>query len=469
MTAAVCTPGRAAPPTGPTDGGLADLARLTAAVAADRGPTGAARRAALEAFRGRGLPSPRDERWRFTPLAALVEGARAAAPTTVPAALVAQAEARIAVLRAGLSADPETPPGPVVVVVNGRVDPARSTLDGLPAGVRVLPLEADAALVAERLGGALSPEDDPLVALNTAALESGLVIDLAPGARLDAPLLLVRLVVPGAAPSAMHSRVLVTLGRGAALTLVEVACPLGSCAIGELGAASPAVVTNAVSELVLGDGATLRHARAHLEADGEARAVTIGVRVGKDATYEATAVQLGGRLQRTDQRVRLVGAGASASLRGLLLGRHDQVVDDHVLLDHGASHGQSRQLFKAVLADRSRAVVDAQVHVRPGAQRTDAGQQLRALLLSDKAQAQQNPRFEIHADDVKCGHGATVGQLDPAQLFYLRARGLSLDEARRLLVLAFAAEVAQGAPEAVRGWLEGLVRARLEAAAGGAA
>lgn len=434
------SPPRAQPPRGPNQGGVADAAGLARSLAGQTGPLAERRRAALQAFEALGLPTPRHEAWRFTPSALVGQGAPTPAPPRLPRELEGEADARLKELDLG---------GPRLVVVNGRIDAARSRGTELRPAASLLPL----------LGRA-SDAGRGLTALNLANLgpDDGAALSFV--GQQAAPLQLVHFVAPSAqGPVVHHPRTVVSVAAGARATLVELVVPLGAAAA--TGEATPAALVSSVVDIVLEAGARLEHVRAHLEAEGTAWVGAVDVALGEGAVYQPTAFQLGGPLQRTDWRLHQEERGCDVTLRGLQLARRGQAVDAHVDLDHAKSDGESRQLWKTVVQDQARAVLDAKIVVRPHAQKASAHLQTKSLLLSDRATVQAIPRLEILADDVKCSHGATVGQLDPAQLFYLRSRGLGEAEARALLVEAFGAEVCAAAPAGLRPWLEALVRERL--------
>lgn len=427
-----------------------DLERLAAAI--EEGPLAGARRAALEAFRARGLPGPRDEAWRFTSLAPVARGRFEPAPRP-DAATVAAVERRAAeVLGAAWR-------GPRVVLLNGWL--AAVHADGLPDGVTVEPLvEAlgrDPGLIATLVG----PEAGAFAALNAAAFPDGALVRVGAGVAAREPLLVVVATAPGASPLLALPRALVHVERGAQALVVE-----AHLALEPAPTPAPRVVQDGITQAHVGPGGRLDLVVAQADDRDAVRLHGHHARVERDGALGLSVVQLGGRLVRDDLRVLLDGEGAEARLRGLYLVGEGEHVDDHVWLEHARPHGTSHQLFKGVLGGDGRAVFDGQVHVREHAQKTSAHQTNRNLLLSPAAVVHANPRLTIHADDVKCSHGATVGQLDPDALFYLRARGLDLGVARALLTQAFAHEVLDDVPEAARGWLAGLVEARLRALAG---
>ncbi|MCO5165213.1 MAG: Fe-S cluster assembly protein SufD [Planctomycetes bacterium] len=427
-----------------------DLDRLEAPPALAAGALGERRRAALEAFRARGLPGARDEAWRFTSLAPVARGSFAPAPRP-DAGVFAAVERRAAeVLGAAWR-------GPRLLVVNGWAaavdaggDAAGVTFGGLADALARDPALAD-------LLGDVAPEAGPFAALSAGAFSDGALLRVGAGVALTDPVLVVVATAPGAEPLLGLPRVAVALERGAQATVVEVHLAL------EPGATpAPRVVQSGLTQAHVGPGARLDLVVAQLPDDDGVRVHGHHARVERDGLIGLSVVQLGGRLVRDDLRVLLDGEGAEARVGGLYLVGDGQHVDDHVWMEHARPHGTSAQLFKGVVAGAGRAVFDGQVHVREDAQKTSAQQTNRNLLLSPAAAVNTNPRLTIHADDVKCSHGATIGQLDQDALFYLRARGLDRDVARALLTRAFAAEVVDAVP-AGAAWVGDLVKARLTA------
>lgn len=459
------------------------------------------RRAARARLERDGLPGPRDEAWRGLDLRPVVRPAwadptgGAEVPLAALAAACSSALDAPAAHEGGAGDLLATLRGPRVVLGPGRgqiVNLSAAPGGRLEPGLTVHGLASDwPAAVAAGLG-ALAPVDaagagwtpaapgpaganasaradadlGPFAALNTLGLLGGVWIDVAAGADVTLPLALVRAsaaggFTPTAAPGrpTLHlPRVLVTLGRGARLLLVEVAATAGAPDAAGANGADPTLALG-VTEVALADGARLEHVRIGAERQDALRLDTVAVRVGRDARYALRTFHLGGRLVREDLRVRLDAPGAEADLAGLALVGTGRTVDTRVWLDHAHPHGTSRQRWKHVLAGDGRATFDGQVHVHPQAQKTAAEQRTHNLLLSRGAHAQTTPRLRIHADDVKCSHGATMGRLAPDALFYLRARGIPAAQARAMLTSAFAAEVTDAVG------LEGLraaLRARVE-------
>jgi Fe-S cluster assembly protein SufD len=251
------------------------------------------------------------------------------------------------------------------------------------------------------------------------------------GVVLDAPLQIVFVSVAGAQPTVTHPRTLVVLEPGAQATVTET----------YLGGGEGRYLTNAVTEIVLDEGAVLDHYLVTREADTAAHLGSVQVEQRRASSLTTTSLALGGSLVRNDIGVRLGAEGAEATLLGLYLAAGQALVDHHTTIDHATPHCTSTELYKGVVAGQARGVFNGKVVVRPDAQKTDARQRNQNLLLSSEAVVDTRPELEIYANDVKCTHGATLGQIDADALFYLRARGVPEAAARGLLVHAFAADI----------------------------
>jgi len=409
------------------------------------------RRAAFARFAARGLPTTRDEEWRYTRLAALEAmaldlGPDGDAPAPTPAALAALA--------------PDVPVAGRLVFVDGRYAPALSTppADG---SVRAASLaeaaRADGPALRRHLGGALDAvPDGPAEAfalLNLAFWRDGALVEIREGATLEAPLLLLFLASAGGAARIGHPRNLLLLGAGSRATVLEAyAAP-----------APGAYLTNAVTEVVLEPGAALDHVAVVREGAAAAHVGRLRVRQARDSRCEAAVVTFGGRLVRRESHVTLAEEGARCTLAGLSVLGGAQHGDVQTVVDHAAPRATSRQLFKGVLDGRARSVFSGRVVVRRGADGTDAHQTNKNLLLSEGVEVDSKPQLEIFADDVKCSHGAADGQLADEAIFYFRSRGLGLAAARALVAYGFAAEALGGIRAApVREWLDGLLAGRLD-------
>jgi Fe-S cluster assembly protein SufD len=395
---------------------------------------GELRRRAIERFGALGFPTGREEAWRFTDTTPLAETAfRPAAGTANPSQF------------AGLAR------GPLrecqIAFVDGRFAPAFTTL---PAGVDAASL---GALLREAPGrleprlGALAPfEGHPFAALNTAFFADGAFVRIPKGRALERPLHLLFLSSFHGDPYVTHPRILVVAEEIARATIVT----------SFLGPAGGVYFTNAVTEIALGDGAALDVVKVQRESRSAFHAETLHVRQGRASVLVHHAISLGARLARNDFSTVLAGEGAEATLNGLFEVSGDQLADHHTSIEHAEPHGTSRELYKGILDGRGRGVFDGRIAVQPRAQKTNAVQASKNLLLSKEALVHTKPQLEIHANDVKCKHGATIGQLDELMLFYLRSRGIGLEEARRLLVHAFASEIVdQVKVDAVRAQIGG--------------
>ena len=324
-----------------------------------------------------------------------------------------------------------------LVFINGRLAPAPSELGDLPEGVRLTSLAGSMADDPDGLEGLLADgmaELDGLVSLNTAFMADGAVLSLDPGTEIDAPLHLLFLTNAEAGHGLIQPRNLVVAGAGSSATLVETYAGVGEAA----------GWTNAVTDMVIGDGARLQHFKLQLESREACHTSLTRVELKRDSDYRAFLHATGGRLARNELVVRLAGDGASCQIDGPTLIGGRQHVDNTTVIEHAACHTTSRQRFHSVLDGNSRSVFKGRVLVEPDAQQTDAGQINRNLLLSNGAEADSKPELVIHADDVKCSHGATTGDLDRDALFYLRARGIDEATARAMLVEAFMAELVEG-------------------------
>jgi Fe-S cluster assembly protein SufD len=316
------------------------------------------------------------------------------------------------------------------------------------------------ASVERELGRLVPIEMNGFVALNTAFFRDGAFISIPPGVAVPEPIHVVHYSSNGPRPSASHPRNLVILGEGSTATIVET----------YLGGGEHRSLTNAVTEVVLGEGAVLTHCKSvSASVSGQNQAYHVGatsVRQERGSVYTSISFTAGPGLARNDLRVTLQEERADCTLLGLYLPSGSEHVDNHTVIDHAAPHGTSRQLYKGILDGRGRAVFNGRIVVRPGAQQTDARQTNKNVLLSSDATIDTKPQLEILADDVKCSHGATVGQLDPEMLFYLKSRALSGDAARALLTYGFAADVIERVkPASLRDYLAGLLAGRLGAEA----
>jgi Fe-S cluster assembly protein SufD len=316
----------------------------------------------------------------------------------------------------------------ILTFLNGRYAADQSHIGALPQGVVLGSLanilNTQPALLEGHLGKTIDIARKPMAALNTGWIEDGLVLIVPRGVAIEGNIEVI-FVADGEAPVS-HPRLLVSLGDTAEAVLVE--RHLGGAAGG---------FTNQVAEIVLGAGANFRHYVLHAEPLASMAVETVAVTVGRDASYRAFALNAGGGLVRREVEVRLRQPGASAQVDGAYLVDGERHSDTTILIDHQAPHCSSRQTQKGIVDDDGRAVFQGKILVRPDAQKTDGYQLSQTLLLSPRAEIDVKPELEIHADDVKCSHGATVGRLDADALFFLRARGIPEAEARALLIQGF--------------------------------
>jgi Fe-S cluster assembly protein SufD len=410
----------------------------------------------MERFAAVGFPTTRQEEWRFTDVAPLAQTAfplaSAADTADTPDATGMRAP------RSAIENILGGPAEPRIVFVDGVFRPELSAVFGLPAGVKVTSLGAalqhDADLLAAHLGRYADIERNPFTALSAAFMRDGAFVHVGRGVSVKRPVYLLFITSGAAQGRVVHPRNLILLERDAEATVVEAYATLDR---------GPHF-TNAVTELVVGDGARGRHVRVQGETDATFHMATSQSHQGKDSRFSSCSVAVGSGLSRHDVNAVLDGTGAELLLNGLSVLGGRQHVDYHTTIEHAQPHCESHELFNGILAGQARGVFNGRIIVRPGAQRTDSKQTNNNVLLSDAARADSQPQLEIYADDVKCTHGATIGPLDPNALFYLETRGVGADAARQLVTYGFAADVVSriDVPE-VRERLDRLVRARLAA------
>jgi Fe-S cluster assembly protein SufD len=390
----------------------------------DAGWVAEIRRASMERFRGAGFPTVRDDAWKYTNVAPFVKVPYQLAETEAPTS------------RQPLLPDPLPDGGGAqIVLVNGRYAPELSSVGLLTGGLEVASLAEVLAARPETVEPYLTKavrNGNAFAELNAAFLEDGVFVRIPAHTTVPRPIHLVFLSEPVFGPTVSHPRNLVIAEPGSEAAVVET----------YIGSAGEPYFTNAVTEIVLRDGAVLDFSKLEREGDAAFHVATIAVDQGRDSTFTSHSISLGGALARNDLNVRLGAEGAECTLNGLFLGSGTQLLDNHTLIDHAKPHGTSRELYKGIMDGKSRGIFHGTIIVRPDAQKTDAMQTNKNLLLSKEALVNSEPALEIFADDVKCRHGSTIGQLDAAAMFYLRSRGIGEEEARNLLVYAFASDVA---------------------------
>ncbi len=387
--------------------------------ARDAAGLGDSRRAALDDALRDGLPGARSERWKYTPLRALER--RAFAPPDAAPALI----------DAGLLA---AIPTPRIVFVNGRFDATHTDLAGLADGVSLQPLSRvlrhgdarESNFLARRFDRA----DEVFARLNAALADDGVLLRAEAGAQATRPIHLAFVGVPAAGDRAWHLRHLVELRQGAQLSLVE----------HHLGAAAHSHLANTLTHVHLAAQATLTHARVQDEAIGATAIARTDAVLARDAVYRRIDLELGAALSRHELNVALQGESAQLHANGVLLATGKRHLDTRLGIDHIGRDGRCELTWRGLAAGRSRAAFHGGILIRAGADGTAAMLSNKNLLLSEGAEIDTQPVLEIHADEVQAAHGATVGQLDPTVMFYLRSRGVPAEQARALLTAAFCRE-----------------------------
>ena len=410
------------------------------------------RRQAIARFGELGFPTTHQEEWKYTNVAPLVrvpfqpagEQARLRSVDLPSPDLLSPEELARAPL-AGVAKNR-------LVFVNGSYSVELSSTAGLPEGIRAVSLAEALAGEAGRSGELeqhlarhAGYDQQPFVALNTAFLEQGAFLRIPRGLVLEEPIQLLFVSTGDAAPHISHPRNLILLERESQVAVVESYVGLGETVY----------FTNAVTEIVVGENAVVQHYKLQQESQRAFHVATVQVRQARSSVFTNHNISLGGALVRNDLTAVLDGEGAECTLNGLYLGTGRQHIDNHTTLDHARPHCSSHETYKGILDGRATGVFNGGIIVRQDAQKTNAKQSNRNLLLSEAAVINTKPQLQIWADDVRCTHGATIGQIDQDALFYLRTRGIDQQAARHLLTYAFASELlGQMNLEAVRGWAE---------------
>lgn len=377
------------------------------------------RETAIANFAGVGLPTPRAEAWKYTSLRPLEKLAFETVATET-----------ISIDRLPILL-PHGQGGYRLVFVNGAFRNDLSTLDDVPDGVAIGSLAETLAsnpqTLEAHLGRIAMDSAQPLLALNTAMMRDGLVLRIGPGVDLPTPIEVIFIGAAPDTPRAFHPRDLIVLEPDSRATIIE----------HHAGFGTGGYFANSATEVLVGAGAALHHYKVQAEDADAFHVATSHVRLDRDAIYDGFTLSTGARLSRHEISVRLMGTGAECHLNGAYMLRGEQHCDITTAIEHEAPHTSSREVFKGVIDDTARAVFQGRIVVHPKAQKSDGHQLSKALLLSDRAEIDAKPELEIYADDVKCSHGATAGDLDHAALFYLRSRGIPEATARHLLIEAF--------------------------------
>ncbi len=407
------------------------------------------RNAGVASFTQLGFPTLRDEDWRFTNVAPIAnlpfQPARVANVNGAEGKLLGEA------IFAQL-------PGNRLVFVNGFFSAKLSRIQALPNGARAESLSAamtkDYALIEKHLGKYAHTENNAFAALNQAFFTDGAFISIPAGVEIAEPIQLIYISSAKEHGETNSPRNLIIAGANSKATIVE----------SYLSAGKAAYLTNAVTEIVAGDNAAIEHVKLQDETANAYHMATIACEFGRASNVNIHSFALGAKLSRNNIRTKLAGEGLECILNGLYLTRDEQIADHHMIVEHAQPHCASHEYFNGILDDKSKGVFHGRIYVHPIAQKTDAKQTNKNLLLSDDATADTKPQLEIYADDVKCTHGATIGQLNSESIFYLRARGIPEGVARRMLIHAFAGEIVERVKCApVREELDKLVWDRLEA------
>jgi Fe-S cluster assembly protein SufD len=398
----------------------------------------------MRQFAEQGFPTTKHEEYRYTNLAPL-----------------AKTSFQIAAEAAVVTLDDIEPflygeiKGDRLVFVNGRFTPSLSSINSALAGtvtsIRSL-LEDDPATIEPHLARYSTERDNPLAALNSALFADGAVVRIPAHEAWDEPVHLVFVSTADAAGSATHPRVLILAERDSEGSVIETHCGLGD----------KPYWTNAVTEIAAADNARVDHYRLQQESLSAFHTSLVEIHQGRDSNVTTHSVSFGGGLVRNDVEVVLEDENCECTMNGLYAVNGRQHVDNRTCVDHTKPHCSSHQLYKGILDGHSRGVFGGKIIVRPDAQKTDAYQSNKNLLLSENAEVNTKPQLEIDANDVKCSHGATIGQIDEEAAFYLRSRGIGESEARSLLTYAFAADLLERMKfEPIRKRFEALLMTRL--------
>lgn len=405
------------------------------------------RRAALKTFAEKGFPTTRQEEWRFTNVQPIAGTRFLPVLEYDPGSLRPGDIERFLV--PGLERSR-------LVFVNGHFAPDFSDRSSIPPGVRAHSLaealRQDPAFVLRHMTRIAKSEESPFTALNTAFTQDGAFLIVPDGVEVAVTIHLLFVSTGKGIPSLHTSRNLIVVGAKSRLSIVETYHTVGG----------GTDLTNSVSEVVVGAGAVVEHDRVQSESPAAFHVGTTKFQLQAGSAVTSNAVTLGGAIVRNNVGVIFSGQGCEATLNGLSVGTGTQLIDNHTTIDHAVPSCISHELYKAIQDGRSRGVFNGKIFVRMDAQKTDARQTNKTLLLSDDASMDTKPQLEIFADDVKCTHGAAVGQLEDNQLFYLRSRGIPLETARDILTFAFASDVINRVHvEPLRDQLDAMVHARL--------
>ena len=406
------------------------------------------RKAGIASFADQGFPTLRDEDWRFTNVAPIVK---------LPFHPASKAVVNVAENMAINESIFDGLPGHRLVFVDGFFSAKLSRIKPVAGGARIENLCAalvnGSAPIEKHLGKYAHTAGNAFAALNQAFFSDGAFIFVPGGVEVAEPVSLLYLSSAEHRGETILPRNLIIAGANSRLTVVESYINIGNAAY----------FTNTVTEILAGDHAAVEHIKLQDEAAEAFHIATIAGEFGRASNVRVHSFALGAKLSRTNIRTKLAGEGLECILNGLYLTRGEQLADHHMIVEHAQPRCASHEYFNGILDDKSKGVFHGRIYVHPLAQKTDAKQTNKNLLLSDDATADTKPQLEIYADDVKCTHGATIGQLNAESIFYLRSRGLDTAAARRMLIHAFAGEIIERVKcEAAREVIDRLVWDRLE-------
>ena len=407
------------------------------------------RKAAMSRFQSLGFPTSRrgNEEWKYTDIGPIAKAKfRSLDSNAQPRVNAADVE----------GASLGEPGWSQLVFVNGGYSEELSSVSSLPAGVMVVNLveamRSTPDLVQAHLARHADYEANAFTALNTAFIHEGAFVHITDGIMLDEPIRLLFLST-SQEEAVSQSRVLIVAGKDSKAAIIE----------GYAGISDGRYFSNAVTEIVVGDGSTVEYYKVQQQSEKAFHITTTEVALGRDSNFSSINIDLGGKLTRNNLNVLTEGEGSSSVLNGLYLVNGTQHVDNQVIIDHAKPYTTSRELYKGILDGKSRSVFHGSIIVREGAVKVNANQVDKNLLLSDQAEADTKPAFWVYCDDVKCGHGAACGQMDETALFYMRSRGIDEKTARGLLTRAFISEVIESiSNEPLRGQVDALVQTKLQ-------
>ncbi len=384
------------------------------------------RKNALQSFEEMGYPTTKHEEWKYTNVAPIVAHDFKISEPYSPGLL------QSGDIRNYLFDGMDTSR---LVFVNGHFAEEHSNIEAIKDRIKIMNLrqglEEHEDLITTHFAKNSPSDEESFVSLNTAFLEDGAFIYVPDHAIIEQPIQLLFISVPGEKPLVSFPRNLIIAGRSSQVSFVETYASV----------TDDVYFTNTVGEIIAAENARIVRYKIQMESEQAYHISSLHVLLGRDCHFSDHSVTIGGRLSRNDVTSVFNAEGGSCELNGLYSGSHEQHIDNHTTIDHASAHCESHELYKGILDDKARGVFNGKIFVRPDAQKTNAIQSNNCILLSDRATIDTKPQLEIFADDVKCTHGATIGQLDEDAYFYMRSRGIEKTKARKLLIYAFASEV----------------------------